>query len=44
MNVFGFIFTDAIEFIWHTFIFMVGLGFTFGLMRFMLFGIVERKE
>lgn len=44
MDVFGFNKDEMIGFIWHTFIFMVGFGFTFGLLRYMLFGVPERKE
>jgi hypothetical protein len=44
MDVFGFNLEESIGFLWHTFIFMVGFGFIFGLIRYMLFGIPERKE
>jgi hypothetical protein len=44
MDVFGFDKTQIIEALWHTFMFMLGLGFTFGLIRYMIFGIPERKE
>jgi len=44
MDVFGFAKEDIIGAFWHTFIFMVGLGFTFGLIRYLIFGVPERKE